>query len=175
MKNVLLASAAVLAIAVSPTFAAAQGAKAGADHSFVKEAASGGMAEVELGRLAAERASSPEVKQFGQRMVDDHTKANDELKAIAQRKNIALPTDVPSKHKALQQRLSKLSGAAFDRAYMKEMVKDHHHDVAAFQKESRSGKDPDLKAFASNTLPTLQDHLRMAEMTDKAVGTTGQK
>src|SRR4051795_6002893 len=101
MKKVLLAGAAVLAIAASPTFAAAKGAQ-GADQSFVKEAAAGGMAEVELGRLAEERASSPGVKQFGQRMVDDHTKANEELKAIAQRKNIALPTDLPSKHKTLQ-------------------------------------------------------------------------
>jgi putative membrane protein len=133
-----------------------------ADRLFVKDAADGGMAEVELGRLAVERASNAEVKKFGQRMVEDHSKANEELKDIAGKKNIALPNELAAKHKATRDRLSKLSGAEFDKAYMSDMLKDHNKDVAAFQRESTAGRDPDLKSFAAQTLPTLKDHLKEA-------------
>src|SRR6185437_11610509 len=125
---------------------------------FVMKAAGGGMAEVELGRLATEKASSPDVKQFGQRMIDDHGKANDELKGLATRKNITLPAAPDAKHKATQDRLSKLSGTAFDRAYMADMVADHNADVAEFMHASKMAKDPDVKAWAAKTLPTLQEH-----------------
>src|SRR4051812_34394375 len=123
-----------------------------------------GMAEVELGRLAADKASNADVKKFGQRMVDDHTKANDELKMIASSKNITLPTAVDAKHKATADRLSKLSGAAFDAAFMQTMVQDHRKAVASFKRESQTGKDAEIKAFAGKTLPTLEDHLKMAQM-----------
>jgi len=146
------------------------------DKAFVMEAAQGGMAEVELGRLAADKASNADVKQFGQRMVDDHGKANDELKGFASQKSITLPTELDAKHKATLDRLSKLSGDAFDKAYMTEMVADHNKDVAAFTRASKTAKDPDLKAFAEKTLPTLQDHQRMSkEVAGKAVGTAGKK
>jgi putative membrane protein len=144
----------------------------GADQHFVMEAAKGGLAEVELGRLAADKASSDDVKKFGQRMVDDHGKANDELKSLAETKNITLPTALDSKDKEKMDRLSKLSGDAFDRAYMQEMVKDHKKDVNEFRTESKSGKDPDIKSWAAKTLPTLEEHLKMAE-SHKAVGTSG--
>jgi len=140
-----------------------------ADHSWVMKAAVGGMAEVELGKLAQSQGSSDAVKQFGKRMVDDHSKANDELSQIASRKGITLPTSLDAKHQATRDRLSKLSGAAFDRAYMDDMVKDHREDVAEFKKEASNGQDADLKAFASKTVPTLEDHLKMAEQTDAAV------
>jgi putative membrane protein len=139
------------------------------DQKFVKEAAQGGMAEVELGQLAVEKASNPDVKQFGQRMVDDHSKANDKLKEVASTKGITLPTEPNAKQKATKARLSKLSGEQFDKAYMKDMVKDHKEDVAAFQSESNSGKDSDIKNFASQTLPTLQDHLKNAETIEPKV------
>jgi putative membrane protein len=155
---------------------AASGTIAAPDKAFVMEAAQGGMAEVELGRLAAEKASNADVKQFGQRMVDDHGKANDELKGFASQKNITLPTELDAKHKATRDRLSKLSGDAFDKAYMTEMVADHNKDVAAFMRASKTAKDPDLKAWAEKTLPTLQDHQRMSkEVAGKAVGTAGKK
>ena len=144
-----------------------------ADQKFLKEAAAGGAAEVELGKLAAEKASKDEVKKFGQRMVDDHSKANDELKTIAQQKNITMPTGINAKDKALVTRLTKLSGAAFDRAYMQAMLTDHRTDVNEFRVESKSGKDTDVKAFATKTLPTLEEHLRMAQDATKAVGTSG--
>jgi putative membrane protein len=134
-----------------------------ADHQFIKQAAEGGMAEVELGQLASEKASNSEVKKFGQRMVEDHQKANDRLKEIAAKKGVDLPTEPNSKQKATKERLSKLSGEAFDKAYVETMLTDHKKDVAEFQKESSNGRDPDVKQFASVTLPTLQDHLREVE------------
>jgi putative membrane protein len=134
-----------------------------ADTKFMKEAAEGGMAEVALGQLAAEKASSSEVKKFGQRMVDDHSKANDELKQLASQKNVDLPKDLSAKDKATKAMLEKLSGEQFDQAYMKDMVKDHKKDVSDFRRESKSAQDPDVKKFAAETLPTLEDHLKQAE------------
>ncbi len=139
------------------------------DNNFATKAAQGGMAEVQLGNLAKEHASSSDVKNFGQQMVDDHTKANDELKSIAAKKNITLPTDLSAKDQATYDRLSKLNGAEFDRAYMKDMVSDHRTDVAEFQHEADHGTDPDLKSFAGKTLPTLQHHLQLAEKTERNV------
>jgi putative membrane protein len=141
-----------------------------ADQKFVKEAASGGMAEVQLGQLAVQKASNSQVKQFGQRMVDDHTKANSELKSVASKDSITLPAEIDAKDKATYDSLSKLSGTAFDRAYMRDMVKDHTADVNEFQKEANNGANPDLKSFAGKTLPTLQEHLRLARETNNALG-----
>lgn len=140
-----------------------------ADKAFVEKAAVGGMAEVQMGKMAQQKGSSDQVKQFGGRMVDDHSKANDELKQIASAKGIALPTDLDAKHKSKMDKMEKLSGAQFDRAYMDEMVADHKQDVAEFKKQASSGKDSELKAFAAKTLPTLEDHLKMAQSTDAAV------
>src|SRR3954447_17890763 len=145
------------------------------DKQFVTKAAQGGLAEVELGQLAASKGSNDAVKQFGQKMADDHGKANDELKSLAQQKNITLPTEPDAKSKAEKSRLDKLSGDAFDKAYMAHMVKDHKKDVAEFQKESTSGKDSDVKQWAGKTLPTLQDHLKMAQDTASKVGATSSK
>jgi putative membrane protein len=136
---------------------------ASSDRKFVMEAGMGGMEEVTLGRLATDHAASAEVKQFGQRMVDDHTKAGDQLMQVATQKGITLPTALDAKHQSDVDKLSKLSGADFDRAYMSMMVKDHKKDVKEFQEEANKGQDADVKGFASTTLPTLQDHLRMAE------------
>ena len=133
------------------------------DEHFIKKAAQGGMAEVELGQLAVQKASSDQVKQFGQRMVDDHTKANDQLKQVAQQKNVTLPTEPSAKDKATKARLEKLSGTDFDKAYMSDMVKDHKKDVAEFERESKSGKDDAVKSFAEQTLPTLREHLSQAQ------------
>jgi putative membrane protein len=140
-----------------------------ADKSWAQKAAIGGLAEVEMGKLAQQKASNDQVKQFGTHMVDDHSKANDELKQLASSKGLTLPTDLDATHKNKMAKLEKLSGAQFDRAYMDEMVADHKKDVAEFKKQSTSGKDSDLKAFAAKTLPTLEDHLKMAQSTDAAV------
>jgi putative membrane protein len=149
---------------------AARSRPAVGDAHFAKEAAQGGMAEVRLGQLAQEKGTSDTVKSFGKRMVDDHSKAGDKLKEVASRQNIPLPSDLSAKDQATYDRLSKLNGAAFDRAYARDMVKDHETDVAAFQREANTGKDESLKGFASETLPTLQDHLKQAKEMMKTVG-----
>ena len=140
-----------------------KGGLAAADRKFVMEVAHGGMAEVELGKLAAEKGSSDAVKQFGKRMADDHGKAVEELKQLAQQKGVTLPPDLDVRHKQLRDRLAKLSGATFDKTYANEMVKDHKKDVAEFKRGANAAKDPDLKAWAGKTLPTLQDHLKQAQ------------
>ena len=140
-----------------------------AEEKFMKDAAAGGMAEVQLGQLAGQHAASDGVRQFGKRMATDHGKANDELKQLASQKSVQLPTALDRSHQSLYDRLSKLNGADFDRAYMKEMVKDHDKDVKAFQKEADSGKDSDLKAWASKTLPTLKEHQDQAKQVHASV------
>ncbi len=148
----------------------ASGGVAASDKKFMREAAEGGLAEVELGKLATEKASSDDVKKFGQRMVSDHSKANEELKQIASSKGVDLPDQLTGKDQLLKERLSKLSGPSFDRAYMENMVKDHKKDVADFNRESTSAKDPEVKQFAAKTLPTLKDHLKEAEGIAPAAG-----
>jgi len=133
------------------------------DHKFVMDAARGGMAEVKLGELASRQASNSAVKEFGQRMVTDHSKANDELKQLASSKGITLPSDTDKKHKATYARIQKLHGAAFDSAYVKDMLEDHQKDVADFRKEANKGQDPDIKSWAAKTLPTLEEHLTMVK------------
>ena len=138
-------------------------APAVADSRFATNAASGGLAEVKLGELAQEKASSAAVKEFGKRMVNDHTKAGEKLKETARSENISLPTELKASDQAAYDRLAKLSGTEFDRAYMQMMVKDHEEDVAEFKKEASGGKDQALKSFAAETLPTLEDHLKEAK------------
>jgi putative membrane protein len=130
---------------------------------FVHEAARSGIAEVKLGQMATERAESPDVRQFGQRMVTDHTKANDKLKSIAQDKNIEVPTEMSTQHQQIAERLSDLQSTSFDRAYIRQMVEDHEKAVKLFSKEAQQGQDAELKEFAAETLPTLQEHLNMAK------------
>ena len=133
------------------------------DRKFIEKAAQGGMAEVQLGKLATEKASAPEVKQFGQRMVDDHGKANDQLKQLAGQKGVTLPTTMDKSAQKEYDRLSKLSGAEFDREYMKHMVSDHKKDVSEFKSEASEAKDADLKQWAQTTLPVLEEHLKLAQ------------
>ena len=173
MMNTLCAAVVALGLAAAPILAAPQATKAekadkmtaggkAPDETFMIKAARGGMAEVELGKLAVDKAASDEVKKFGRRMVDDHSKAGDELKTLAQNKHITLPTTVGPQDQALHDRLAKLSGAEFDRAYMREMTKDHDKDVKAFRHEAQSAQDPDLKQFAAKTLGVIEQHDKMA-------------
>ncbi|RQP22816.1 DUF4142 domain-containing protein [Piscinibacter terrae] len=135
-----------------------------ADQQFVTEAAAGGMFEVEIGKLAAEKATDPGVKNFAQMLVDDHSAANDKLRQIATGHNVALPASLPDDKKKEIDQLAKLSGANFDKQFIKMVgVKDHHHDIAAFEKASSSAQSPDVKDFATSALPTLKKHLAAAE------------
>jgi putative membrane protein len=142
------------------------------DQAFVKEAAIGGMAEVALGQLASTKATNDKVKAFAQRMVMDHGKANDELKTLASSKNMNVPATVDAKHQATHDRLARLSGVTFDRAYVSDMLADHRKDVAAFKREATSATDSDVKQFAAKTLPTLEEHLKMVEYLSMDVGAT---
>jgi putative membrane protein len=131
---------------------------------FAVKAASGGMMEVQLGDISQQNANSQRVKDFGNMMVRDHSKANDELKGIAVTKNITLPDSVGEDHKKHIDDLRKKTGRDFDKAYIDMMVDDHKEDVDMFDKAANNLKDPDLKAFASRTLPTLRAHLDSARM-----------
>ncbi|AEI49043.1 DUF4142 domain-containing protein [Runella slithyformis] len=137
------------------------------DTEFMNEAASGGMMEVELGQLAANKAVSADVKKFAQMMVDDHTKANNELKSLAAQKGITLPAMLMEKHQKMVNDLTAKTGKEFDKEYMNRMVDDHKEDIDAFEKAADNGNDADIKAFAAKTLPTLKHHLQMAEQTEK--------
>lgn len=130
------------------------------DRKFMEEAAKGGMMEVHMGHLAVSQGMDPAVKKFGERMVKDHTKANHEFADLAKKKSLTLPPDDPN---MVDKSLAKKTGADFDKAYGKDMVKDHEDDIAAFEKEVNSGTDPDIKKLASKTLPTLRSHLAEAK------------
>ena len=150
--------------------AAAQGA--GGDQAFVTKIGGVSMGEVELGMLALDKFSSRDVKGFAQRMIDEHRKSGDELKAIATRKNLSWPAGPSADAKALKDRLSKLSGAAFDRAYIDAMVSGHREVLGMMKAEIQIGADPELKAFASKAASTVEAHLTHALDVQKEVGKT---
>lgn len=130
------------------------------DAKFYRDAAEGGLAEVAMGNLAQQKAQSPSVKEFGAQMVKDHSAANEKLKALAQSKNITLPGNPSVSEIEAKSKLQVLSGQSFDKSYIKGMIKDHEEDIAEFKKEATSGQDPDARAFANATLPTLEMHLK---------------
>jgi putative membrane protein len=144
------------------------------DREFMKKAAEGGMMEVTLGRSAIQRAGSADVKQFGQRMVTDHTKASNQLKQLARQKGVSLPKNLDSDKRQMMARLMKETGAAFDKAYMQHMVEDHEKDVAEFEKAANECKDSALKSWAAKTLPTLREHLQLARTVASKVGAGGR-
>ena len=145
------------------------------DQAFAKDAARGGLAEIKLGKLALDNGSSEAVKNFGTRMVAEHTKAGDQLKEAAAQEHITLPTDLAAKDQGTYDRLSKLSGADFDRAYAQDMVKDHHQDLRAFQREANRGNDAAIRGFASQTIPMIQQHLEQAKEILKTVSPTSSR
>jgi putative membrane protein len=138
-------------------------APSAADKSFAMTAAQGGLAEVQDGQLAAQRATSPQVKQFAQHMVTDHSQANDELQQIAQQENLNLPTQPSARQGSEDRRLNALSGSAFDGAYVHDQIQAHQQTIAVFQREAQSGHDPALKSFAQKYLPIIRQHLQMAQ------------
>lgn len=135
---------------------------------FMTTAASGGLMEVELGRVAEKNASNAEVKAFGKRMVDDHSKANEELKALAAQKNITLPTAPGEEHQKHITDLSGRKGVDFDKNYIGLMEKDHMEDINLFEEAAKNeDMDPDIKAFAQKTLTTLRAHYEEAKKLDE--------
>ena len=140
------------------------------DSSFMKNAAEGGMSEVELGQLAQQKGTNPAVKDFGAMMVKDHSAANEKLKSLAASKQVSLPDSPSVMQKATKTKLNMLSGDTFDKSYVKGMIEDHKTDIKEFQKEASEGKDPDAKAFAVATLPTLKAHLTKIQSIAAAAG-----
>jgi putative membrane protein len=146
--SLLLAAVPLAALADSP------------DASFYKNAAEGGISEVDAGNLATTKGNSQAVKDFGAMMVKDHTAANDKLKALATTKGVDLPTSASVSQMATKAKLDVLSGDTFDKSYIKSQVKAHRETIALFRKEIASGQDADAKTFATSTLPTVRDHLK---------------
>jgi putative membrane protein len=133
-----------------------------ADRRFLLDAASAGMAEVQAGQLAAQKAQDPEVREFAQKMVDAHTASNAELMKLASARNVTPPSEPDRTHRNALDRLRKQSSAEFDRAYMKQQVAEHEKAVSLFEKQAKGGRDPELKDFAAKRLPTLREHLKLA-------------
>jgi putative membrane protein len=140
------------------------------DASFYKKAAEGGLAEVELGKLAQDKSPTQSVKEFGSMMIKDHSAANEKLKAIAEAKSIKLPTSPSVGQMATKTKLEVSSGKTFDKSYIKGMVADHKEDIKEFQNEASTGQDADAKAYAAATLPTLKAHLKKIEAIAAAQG-----
>jgi putative membrane protein len=152
--------------AQSNSGAATSSPSSNSEQDFVTKAAQGNSAEIELGKIAAAKSKNPNVKQFAQMMVKDHTTALNELQELAQSKNLNFNDDLPDDAKALQTKLSSDTGKQFDKDYMDSMVEDHQKDVQEFTDKSQNAKDPDVKQWASKTLPVLQKHLEKAQQID---------
>jgi len=164
-----------LALTLGAATAKAQVVTGSADADFVLKASAGGMAEVNLGRVAAKSASDEAVRKFAQKMVDDHGKANKELLALANKKRLKVAAAMDAEHQGEFDKLLKLSGAALDRAYMAGQVKDHEDTVALFEKQAKEGRDEDLKKWAKDTLPHLREHLKMAKDVNRRLNGTGKR
>jgi len=139
------------------------------DQQFVQEAAKGDAAEIELGQLAESKAANPDVKAFGERMVTDHSKNRDEVRMLADKEHVTLPTKLGEKENAQKEKLQALSGSQFDKAYMSYMVSEHKTDVMKFKEAASNAQDPSVKQFAEQSLPVLQSHLREAQQVDVKV------
>jgi putative membrane protein len=144
------------------------------DKAFMKQAAIGDAAEIELGQMAQAKATDPKVKQFGERMVKDHSQADDQLKGIAQSQHVSLPTELDPPHKSAKAMLSKKAGAQFDEAYMRLMVQDHTKTVNKFKREAAASHDPTVKRFAQQSLPILESHLQEARQVQGQLKSSGQ-
>ena len=163
MRTISILAAGIIAAAVSGTSVLAQNA----DQKFIKEAIEGNLAEVQMGQLAQKNGASSEAKNFGQMLVTDHGQANTKATSVASSLNVTPPSEPNAKQKKEYDKMSKLTGAAFDKAFAQHMVADHKKDIAAFQKETKS-KNQTVAGFASETLPTLQKHLQTAQSLQKS-------
>ena len=154
-----------LALAVGLLAASAGAQVLPMERRFARDAYAGNLAEVSLGRLAVRKAVTPQIQEFGRRMARDHGRVQIELAGIMKAKKILVPPGMKPEAQALYKRLQKLKGVAFDRAYRQAMVADHQMDVAAYSRIATRGSDPDLRGYATRTLPTLKTHLRMIRAT----------
>ncbi len=171
-----LAVGALLALATGGALYAQSNSKAThqfSDNTFAKKADQGDMAEIKLAQLAQTKSQSPAVRSFAERMITDHSAANQKLENVASQNGINLPAQPNMKQQQTYDRLSKLNGDAFNRAYAENQVKDHEHDIAEFKMETKDGTNPQIKQFAQNTLPTLEEHLTLARQMYRNVENRG--
>jgi putative membrane protein len=145
----------------------ASGQPSAMDKMFVKKALQGGMAEVQLGQLTLQKSNNDQVKQFAQRMIDDHTKLGEQMKPVAQQLGVSDPNDVSKKDKSTMAKLQALSGPAYDEAYIRDMVKDHKQDLSDFQTEASSGQDQTVKDAANQGSKVIAQHLQMIQQIAK--------
>lgn len=169
MRTISLLAAGIIAVAVSSS-ALAQGA----DQKFIKEAIQGNLAEVQMGQLAQQNGQSQGVKDFGQMLQTDHGQANTQAQSVAQSMNVTPPTEPSAKQRKDYDKMSKMNGAAFDKAFAQHMIADHKKDIAAYQKESKS-KNQQVAGYASQSLPTLQKHLQTAQSLQKGGGKSAKQ
>jgi putative membrane protein len=144
-----------------------------AEKDFLSNAARGGMVEVQLGNMAAQKATSEDVKQFGERMATDHSQLGQKLQQLASNLGFSLPGDLKPEQQNLVSRFEKLTGKAFDSAYIKEMINDHAKDVSEFERAASQASNADIKQFASDALPTLREHLKLAREIAGKLGVKG--
>ena len=163
LNGTAFASCLCCVLAAFPLMSQAQNSASAADKHFVTEALKGGMAEVKLGQLASEKGNSADVKEFGQKMVEDHTKLGDKMKSVATDIGVMPPTMISAKDEALEAKLKTLSGDAFDKAYIRAMVKDHQADLADFNKEIAGGSSPAVKDAATQGEEVITNHLHMIQ------------
>ena len=145
------------------------------DRQFARDAAIAGLSNVELGKLAEEKASSDNLRQFGRQLVDDQTKTNDRLKQVAKEQSISIPDALDSKHQSQIDKIAKLSGPEFDKAFLKQQLKEQESQVRDFSDEAQRGTDPDVKTFASGALPNLQQQLETAKNLNRSSKKTKEK
>jgi|RhiMetdeSRZDD1v2_1073273.scaffolds.fasta_scaffold112291_3 putative membrane protein len=165
----LLVATAAAFIPASGAHSAKQDAKQSAQ-AFLQKAAEGQQAEIILGQLASERAGHRQVKQFGAQMIEDHRKASTEIRQLAAKEGVTLPTDLTDRHKDRREQFAQLSGSEFDRAYIGYMLRDHRKDVKEFERNVKAIKDPQVLHWAEDTLPLLKEHLRQAQQIAAAIG-----
>ena len=176
MTAIMLTPTTWLLAATAAAFIPASGAESAKQdsrhfsQSFLQKAAEGQQAEIVLGRLASERAADRHVKEFGMHMMEDHRKASAEIRQLAAKEGVTLPTELTGRHKDKQEQFAHLSGSEFDRAYMGYMLRDHRKDVKEFERRVKAIKDPQVLQWAEGTLPVLKEHLRQAQQVAGAIG-----
>jgi putative membrane protein len=173
MKSLFPAISLVAVLAAAPATAADSLMKRSGDAGFIEQVAQDGKAEVDLAQLAQQKAQSPDVKALAQRLATDHTKSNQQLMQVAQKEGAQPPTSASKDGSKARSKLEKLNGQAFDEAFVKEVVQDHQKDIKYFQQQQASLQDLQLKSFAQQTLPVLQQHLQMARQVASQIGASG--
>jgi len=173
LTTVLIASGSLFAQQKQSTMAG-QKIQNSADRSFINGAAEANLAEINIGKMVGQKSTDPAVKDFANRMVTDHTEASQKLTAVAEMNGVKLPTEASATERNQKNELEKLSGTQLDDAYLRDELKGHKETISAFENEIERGQDQEAKNYAEQTLPTLQDHIRIGEDIAGKLGLSGK-